>query len=154
MDGPHRSGRAGGNHQDAPTTLLLPGRKAHPLSSPPHPASATGLALAKPVQQRTGQTTHPAAPLLTAAPLPSGSSSRLPNPLTDWRQVGPDCLLLPTAPMISPSYVTSRPQHPPSVAVRPRSRANLSRSNPHCPVPSPLIPDLTSLAVSLRWIGA
>ena len=31
-------------------TVLLPGRTAHPLGTPPHPASATALALGNPVQ--------------------------------------------------------------------------------------------------------
>ena len=31
LDGAHRSGRAGGDHQDPPTTVLLPRRTAHPL---------------------------------------------------------------------------------------------------------------------------
>ena len=32
LDGPARSGRAGGNHQDPPATVLRPGRSAHPLA--------------------------------------------------------------------------------------------------------------------------
>ena len=38
-------GEGGGDHQDPPAALLLPGRTAHPLGPPPHFASATGLAL-------------------------------------------------------------------------------------------------------------
>ena len=45
-----RSGRATGDHQDSPAALLLHGRTAHPLGAPPHFASATALALGKPVQ--------------------------------------------------------------------------------------------------------
>ena len=44
----HRSGRAGGDHQDPPAAVLLPGRTDHPLGAPPHTASATALALGKP----------------------------------------------------------------------------------------------------------
>ena len=47
LDGAHRSGRAGGDHQDPATTLLLYGRAAHF-------ASAKALALGKPVQSRPG----------------------------------------------------------------------------------------------------
>ena len=65
LDNAHRPGRAGGNHQDPPATLLLPGRTAHSLGPPPHFASAPGLALAEPVQQRSGPIARPAAPLLT-----------------------------------------------------------------------------------------
>ena len=52
LDRTHRSGRAGGNHQDPPATLLLPGRTHHPKGPPPHVASTTALALARPVQSR------------------------------------------------------------------------------------------------------
>ena len=45
---PHWSGRAGGDHQNPAAALLLPGRTHRPKGTPPHPASATGLALAKP----------------------------------------------------------------------------------------------------------
>ena len=37
LDGAHRSGRAGGDHQDPSATVLLPGRTAHPLGTPPPP---------------------------------------------------------------------------------------------------------------------
>ena len=66
LDGAHRSGRAGGDHQDPPATLLLPRRTAHPLSAPTHPAPATTLALGKPVQSRPRSITRPATPNLTA----------------------------------------------------------------------------------------
>ena len=84
LDGAHRSGRATGNHQDPPTTLLLPGRTAHPLSAPTHPAPATTLALGKPVQQRSGETARPPTPFLTA-PDPS---ARLSTGLAVPRQAG------------------------------------------------------------------
>ena len=66
LDGAHRSGRAGGDHQDPPTTVLLPRRTAHPLGAPPHFASATALALGKPVQSRPGTIARPAISNLTA----------------------------------------------------------------------------------------
>ena len=50
LDRPHRSGRAGGDHQDPPATLLLPRRTAHPLGPPPHTALASALALGGPIQ--------------------------------------------------------------------------------------------------------
>ena len=52
LDSAHRSGRADRNHQDPPATLLLPGGTAHPLGTPPHPASSPALALGEPVQPR------------------------------------------------------------------------------------------------------
>ena len=50
LDGAHRSGPAGGDHQDPATTLLLYGRTAHQFGAPPHFASSPALALGKPVQ--------------------------------------------------------------------------------------------------------
>ena len=50
LDGAHRSGRAGGDHQDPTAPVLLPRRTAHPLGAPTHCASATALALGEPVQ--------------------------------------------------------------------------------------------------------
>ena len=50
LDNSHRSGRATGNHQDPPTTLLLYGRTAHQFGPPPHFTSSPALALGKPVQ--------------------------------------------------------------------------------------------------------
>ena len=70
LDGAHRSGRAGGNHQNPPTTLLLYGRTAHPFGAPPHFASSPALALGSPVQWRPGAIARPATPNLTAARLP------------------------------------------------------------------------------------
>ena len=67
LDGAHRSGRAGGNHQDHQATLLLPDRTHHPQGPPPHPASAPRLALGKPVQQRPGPIACPATPFLTSS---------------------------------------------------------------------------------------
>ena len=58
-------GEQTGNHQDPPTTLLLPGRTAHPLGAPTHFASAPALALGKPVQSRPGSIASAASPLLT-----------------------------------------------------------------------------------------
>ena len=64
-----RAGRAGGDHQDPPTTLLLPGRTHHPQGTPPHLASPPSLALAKPVQLCPSKSARPATPFLTT---PSG----------------------------------------------------------------------------------
>ena len=70
LDGAHRSGPAGGDHQDPATTLLLYGRTAHPLGAPPHPASAPALALGKPVQSRPRSIASPFISCLTAATSP------------------------------------------------------------------------------------
>ena len=66
LDNSHRSGRATGNHQDPPTTLLLYGRTAHQFGPPPHFTSSPALALGKPVQWRPGTIARPAIPNLTA----------------------------------------------------------------------------------------
>ena len=73
LDGAHRSGRAGSDHQDPTATFLLPRRTAHPLGTPPDPASTSALALGGPVHSRPDPIAHPAASnltvaLLTAAP--------------------------------------------------------------------------------------
>ena len=52
--------------QDPQTTGLRPGRTAHPLGTPPHPASATALALGNPVQSRLGPVASHSTPGLTA----------------------------------------------------------------------------------------
>ena len=62
----------------------LSGRTAHPLGPASHPASAPGLALAEPVQQRSGETARPPTPFLTA-PDPS---ARLSTGLAVPRQAG------------------------------------------------------------------
>ena len=59
LDNARRPGRATGNHQDPQAALLLYGRAAHF-------ASATALALGKPVQSRPGTIARPATPNLTA----------------------------------------------------------------------------------------
>ena len=66
LDSAHRSGRAGGDHQDPPAAVLLPRRTAHPFGAPPHFASSPALALGKPVQSRPGTIPRPATPSLTA----------------------------------------------------------------------------------------
>ena len=66
LDGAHRSGRAGGDHQNPATTLLLPRRTAHPFGAPPHFTSSPALALGNPVQWRPGTIARPATPSLTA----------------------------------------------------------------------------------------
>ena len=70
LDRAHRSGRATGDYQDPPTTLLLPRRAAHPLGAPPHFASSPALALGKPVQSRPGTIASPSISGLTAATSP------------------------------------------------------------------------------------
>ena len=66
LDGAHRSGRAGGDHQNPPAAVLLPRRTAHQFGAPPHFASSKALALGSPVQWRPGAIARPAAPNLTA----------------------------------------------------------------------------------------
>ena len=70
LDDAHRSGPAGGDHQDPPTEVLLYRRTAHPLGPPPHFASSPALALGKPVQWRPRSIASPAISCLTAATSP------------------------------------------------------------------------------------
>ena len=97
LDSAHRSGRATGDHQDPPAALLLPGRTAHSLGPPPHFASAPGLALAEPVQQRSGPIARPAAPLLTT-PTASDRLPHYPTASPTRARLAPQCLLLQSAP--------------------------------------------------------
>ena len=66
LDGPHRSGGAGGDHQDPQTTLVLPGRTAYTLGAPSHSASPAALALGDTVRPRTGQTANHSVTEVTA----------------------------------------------------------------------------------------
>ena len=84
LDNARRPGRATDNHQNPQAALLLSGRTAHPLGPASHPASDPGLALAEPVQQRSGETARPPTPFLTA-PDPS---ARLSTGLAVPRQAG------------------------------------------------------------------
>ena len=75
LDRAHRSGRATGNHQDPPTTLLLYRRTAHFASAP-------ALALRKPVQLRPGTIARAATPILTA---PWAACPHPPHCPTAWQ---------------------------------------------------------------------
>ena len=95
LDNSHRSGRAGGDHQDPPTTLLLPRRTAHPLGATPHFASSKALALGKPVQSRPRSIASPATPSLTApvSHLPAIWPTERPRQLAPTRSArGTSCL--------------------------------------------------------------
>ncbi len=76
-------GRADGDHQDPPVAGLLYRRTAHPLGTPPHPASSPAMALGNPVQSYPGPIARPATPVLTAAsatgPPTSPSPTNQPN---------------------------------------------------------------------------
>ena len=149
LDNAHRPGRTGGNHQDPPATLLLPGRTHHPQGAPSHPAPAPRLALAKPVQPRSRQTTRPAAPFLIA-PTVSDCPRACPTPA----RLTPACLLLQSG---------CRSRLPPALrAVRNRlrgadtlsTRPNPSGSKTCRLYPSLFMPRLTSPTTSFRWIRA
>ena len=87
LDHAHRSGRAGDDHQDPPATFLRPGRTHHQQGPPPHFASATGLALAKPVQPCSGPIARTATPFLTV-PLTFDLSTMTPYAWTISAQAG------------------------------------------------------------------
>ena len=123
LDGAHRSGRATGDHQDPAATLLLPGRTAHPLSAPTHPAPATTLALAEPVQSRPDKIPRPATPSLTVATSPptrhpahGTSPPTRTNPVREGH-------FLPTACRITPDMTTARATR--TVSVWPRHAARI-----------------------------
>ena len=101
LDSAHRSGRAGGDHQDPPAAVLLPGRTDHPLGAPPHTASATALALGSPVRSCPGPIARPATPCLTAAAATGRHPANRTSPRTRASPVC-ECLLLRPLPAISP----------------------------------------------------
>ena len=140
LDSAHRSGRATGDHQDPAATLLLPGRTAHPLSAPTHPAPATTLALGKPVQSCPGKIPRPPAPSLTAATSPptrhpphgTAPPTRT-NPVREGHS-------LHTAFRITPDMTTAGHQNRAGVATSRRPHPHLW--NQTCParLPLPIIP--------------
>ena len=101
LDSAHRSGRAGGDHQDPPAAVLLPGRTDHPLGAPPHTASATALALGSPVRSCPGPIARPPTPCLTAATATGHHPANRTSPRTRASPVC-ECLLLRPLPAISP----------------------------------------------------
>ena len=101
LDSAHRSGRAGGDHQDPPAAVLLPGRTDHPLGAPLHTASATALALGSPVRSCPGPIARPPTPCLTAAAATGRHPANRTSPRTRASPVC-ECLLLRPLPAISP----------------------------------------------------
>ena len=147
LDGAHRSGRAGGYHQDPAATLLLPGRTPHPQGPPPHPASAPTLALGKPVQSCLVPAESPATAFLTP-PSASALSSRPFNRLAVPRQAGH---------RVSPAAIC--PTISPSAGLRAVKSLWCSCLDPHPPKSGGVralqtlrIPSVTSPHASLRWI--
>ena len=94
LDSAHRSGRAGGDHQDPPAAVLLPGRS---LGTPPHTASATALALGSPVRSCPGPIARP--------PVRHSLASQ-PNVPANSRQPSPRAPLAVSYPAISLSTAT------------------------------------------------
>ena len=107
---------------------LRPGRTAHPLGTPPHPASATALALGNPVQSRPDPAASHSTPNLTA---PVRQCPQRPLQLAPVRSASASCRVLsrhlahhthcrppsasPKAPADRrqpPIYPNSSPDHP------------------------------------------
>ena len=80
-------------------------------------------------------------------------SVALPNLLADPRQVGPTCLLLPSARLLSPSAGTAARQYPLGVATTPCAQPDWSWSSARRLYPAPLVLGFLGLARSFRWIG-
>ena len=123
LDGAHRSGPAGGDHQDPATTLLLPRRTARPLGAPPHFASSPALALAEPVQWRPRSIASPALSRPDGGNQPADPPSGQLNVPTNSRQPSPRGTLPAyrlsnsarhgrTAAIIVPVWLPSRRPHP------------------------------------------
>ena len=120
--------RIGLGEQIVQTTGLRPGRTAHPLGTPPHPASATALALGNPVQSRPDPAASHSTPNLTA---PVRQCPQRPLQLAPVRSASASCRVLsrhlahhthcrppsasPKAPADRrqpPIYPNSSPDHP------------------------------------------
>ena len=151
-DGADRSGRADRDHQDPSATVLLPGRTAHPLGTPPHPASATALALPR-VQSRPGtaaSTFHSQPDDPSATDPPSGQ----PNAPANSRQSGPRAPLAASSPRhLALPNVPRRSQGLPAAA-EDRHRPHLPESCPDHRLPLPLIAHSAAATSYLRWIRA
>ena len=149
LDNARRPGRATGNHQDPQAALLLSGRTAHPLGPASHPASAPGLALAEPVQQRSGEAARPPTPFLTA-PDPS---ARLSTGLAVPRQAGtsvstaaicPADLPLPNHLRSSTTSVRGAHSPHPAESLRIKALRPLSRTSHPCLGQRDCIPSVDS----------
>ena len=148
LDNSHWSGPAGGDHQDPPAVFLLPGRTAHPLGPPPHPAIFPKAGLGK---------TNSAAPWRDCAPchsLPDGVrlvrwTTEPPGRFARGRSLSVSCCTLAAdlarrrrcEPSISPRHDCHTLQPARSIGARalhsPSSASHLSSDR---------------LATSLRWI--
>ena len=131
VDGAYRSGRACGNHQDTPATLLLPRRTAHPLGPTPHTALASALALGGSVHSRPGSIARIAAPFLTAAsatdpPRSSSSASQSKVSPTRAARIGQrECLAA------YGHFMRGSPQPTTGQLPAPSTRNPPGRSHPH-----------------------
>ena len=120
LDNSHRSGRAGSDHHDPATTLLLPRRTAHPLGAPTHFASAPYIC----PSAGPGKTSS-VAPWLDCEPFhsqPDGGRLPLTRP-PDYPTASQTCarlvperLLLHATLTISPSIATAGHHHRRGVA--------------------------------------
>ena len=153
LDRAHRSGRAGGDHQDPPTTLLLYGRTVHPLGAPPHFTSSPALALGNPVQWRPRTIASPSISSLTARLAPAHPLDFPTASKTRAKSV-PERLRSHAALTISPTTTTTGRRHTLGVATAPCTQPYLLESKPPRFFPLPRIPCLTGMATSLRWIWA
>ena len=154
LDGADRSGRADRDHQDPSATVLLPGRTAHPLGTPPHPASATALALGQPSSvapwhgcERFHSQPDGARPQLTRHPpnRTSPANSRQSGPRAPLAASSPRHLALPNIPRRSQGL---------PAAAEDRHRPHLPESCPDHRLPLPLITHSAAATSYLRWIRA
>ena len=130
-----------------------PSRTAHPLGTPPHPASATALALGYPVQSRPGPAASHSTPSLTApsATDPTSPPTERPRKLAPVRSASASCRVLsrhlphhshckpPSAPPKAPATAANLP----STRIRARTIASVTSSPsfqcPHAVHPCPSV---------------
>ena len=132
---------------------FLPSRTAHPLGTPPHPASATVLALGNPVQSRPGTAASDSTPSLTTRLQLTRHPANRTSPQTRASPVRERLLLRPL-PAISPC-----PTSPDGHKVSPRrlktdTGPNCQKSCPDHRLLLPLIAHSAAVTSYLRWIRA
>ena len=140
LDNSHRSGRAAGDHQDPPTTLLLPRRTAHPTRRAASLCICPSVGPGKPssVAPWHGCERFHSQPDGTAGVNADGGLTHSPDYPTASQtraRLVPERLWPHATLTTSPSTATAGRQHPLCAATAPFTQPNLLGSSPHVSFP-------------------